>query len=157
MKLSTAVPRPGWLLVGGSLLAALGLARPAFGPSGPTQGGSQEPPDPPTQTIAMGSATADSNNRMIAVTGIDVTGASILYLVDTVNYRLAVYSASSGSEKMQGIKLVGARRIDLDLELDGYYDRSEYDYKKLRQRFVEQGLLPDESASAGLPPGSKKD
>ncbi len=161
-KLSTVVPRPGWLLVGGCLLAALGLARPSLGPlSHPVQGGpgGQEPPDPPTQTfpIAMGSATADSNNRMIAVTGIDVTGASILYLVDTQSQRLAVYQASGGAEKMQGIKLVGARRIDLDFELDGYNDRSAFTYKQLLKTFVDQGLLPDPSAAAGAPAGAKQE
>ena len=32
----------------------------------------------------------------------DITGASILYLVDTINYRLAVYQANGGSASSQG-------------------------------------------------------
>src|SRR5262245_37553305 len=134
------VPAPssqaGWILVAGLALAAIGLAR------GP-QGAPNSPPtaaDLPPNLPALGNA--DSNNRMIAVTGMDITGASILYLVDTVDYRLAVYQASGGSESTQGVKLVGARRIDLDLQLDGLNDKSQYSYKKLREEFQKKGLLP---------------
>jgi hypothetical protein len=143
MQRTSVTLSSGWLLAAGVSLAALGLARtPQNGGQGgqggtpPTQGTTQALPLTPT------GATADSNNRMIAVTGIDVTGTSILYLVDTVNYRLAVYQASGGSASTQGLKLVGARRIDLDLQLDGLNDKSDYSYKKLRQMFEEQGLLP---------------
>lgn len=125
----------GWILAAGFALAAIGLAQ---GPSGP-------PPTPPTTTrpalTTPSVANADSNNRMIAVTGMDLTGSSILYLVDTVNYRLAVYQATGGSESTQGIKLVGARRIDLDMQLDGLNDKSTFKYKDLREQFVKKGLL----------------
>jgi hypothetical protein len=156
MASTTRPSSPGWLLAAGLALAALGLARaPQGGGSGGGQGGGQGG-GPPTQVLPMsaGAATADSNNRMIAVTGIDVTGASILYLVDTVNYRLAVYQASGGSASTQGVKLVGARRIDLDLLLDGLNDKSDYSYKKLRQMFEEQGLLTpaQDGAGAVVPP-----
>jgi len=73
---------------------------------------------------------------MIAVTGIDLTGTSILYLVDTEKKQLAIYQATGGSESMQGVKLVGARRIDLDLQLEGFNDRSQYPYDELEQRFA---------------------
>lgn len=82
-------------------------------------------------------ATADSNGKMIAVTGIDLTGSSILYLVDTENRQLAVYQASGGADSTQGIKLVGARRIDLDLKLYGFNDKSEYSFEELEKRFAE--------------------
>lgn len=82
-------------------------------------------------------ANADSNRSMIAVTGIDLTGSSILYLIDTENRQLAVYQASGGTDSMQGIKLVGARKIDLDLKLEGYNDRSEYTYEELEKKFAE--------------------
>jgi len=141
-----------WLLTAGVALAALGLARtPQNGGNqgGGQGGGNQGGTGVVTQALPMtpSGATADSNNRMIAVTGIDVTGTSILYLVDTVNFRLAVYQASGGSASTQGIKLVGARRIDLDLQLDGLNDKSDYPYKKLRQMFEEQGLLPQSAPS----------
>lgn len=87
-------------------------------------------------------ATADSNRTMIAVTGIDLTGSSILYLVDTENRQLAVYQASGGSDSMQGIKLVGARKIDLDLKLEGFNDKSQYSYEDLERKFAEIDRAP---------------
>jgi len=133
-----SAPSVGGLLVAGLALAALGFARAPQGGTPPTN--EQETQSFPPLTPA--SATADSNNRMVAVTGVDITGASILYLVDTVNYRLAVYQANGGSSNSQGLKLIGARRIDLDLQLDGLNDKSDYSYKDLRAMFIEQGLLP---------------
>ena len=83
--------------------------------------------------IAQQSAgmSADSNNRMIAVTGVDITGQSVMYLVDTVSKQLAVYQASGGAAGTHSIKLVGARRIDLDLQLEGLNDKTEVDGKSL--------------------------
>lgn len=130
---------PGWLLVAGCVLTALGLARP------PQDGVTQADPVP---TLNAGGSTADSNDRMIAVTGVDITGASILYLVDTENLRLAVYQATGGTASMQNVRLIGARRIDLDLQLDGLNDKSEFSYKELRKLFDDQGLLPAGEAPA---------
>jgi hypothetical protein len=129
----------GWLLVAALGLCALGMARssPQQTPPPPAQ----QPPK--TQIVPVATAaTADSNNRMIAVTGTDITGASILYLVDTVNNRLAVYQAQGGADGSRGLSFLGARRIDLDLQLDGWNDRSEWTYKKLKDEFSKQGLLP---------------
>jgi len=39
--------------------------------------------------------------------------------------------------------LVGARKIDLDLQLEGYNDRSEYDYRGLRKLFEHRGEKED--------------
>jgi len=128
----------GWLVVAGFALAALGLARAQ----------NQDPKDPkkpttPTQPMMSvpSVATADSNGHMIAVTGTDITGASILYLVDTQNYQLAIYQATGGGDSTQGVKFVGARRIDLDMQLFGFNDRSEWSYKELRDKFEAGGLL----------------
>ena len=129
------------LLVVGCVLAAVGLARSPQGPGSQNQGQTQSPGRALPQIT--GGATADSNGRMIAVTGVDVTGASILYLVDTLSNRLVVYQASGGSESSQGLRLIGARRIDLDLELDGFNDKSEYTYKRLKEEFSKKGLLKD--------------
>lgn len=136
-----------FLLAGGSLLALAGLAAEpaAFAPQGTGTGTGTPGTGGQTQVPTSGGyATADSNGRMIAVTGIDITGASILYLVDTENPHLAVYQASGGSGSTQGVRLVGARRIDLDLMLDGLNDKSEFGYKDLEERFAEKGILPDE-------------
>jgi hypothetical protein len=143
-------PSVGGLLVAGLALAALGFA-------GARQGGTPPTNEQETETfpqLTPASATADSNNRMVAVTGVDITGASILYLVDTVNYRLAVYQANGGSSNSQGVRLLGARRIDLDLQLDGLNDKSDYSYKDLRRLFTEQGLLPPTAEASPALPGA---
>ena len=95
-----------------------------------------------TQVLpAMGiGSSSDSNNRMIAVTGVDLTGQSILYLVDTESQMLCVYQASGGSKSTRGIRFVGARRIGYDLQLDGFNDKTESNgsplgYKDLKQMF----------------------
>jgi hypothetical protein len=79
-------------------------------------------------------ATSDSNGRMIAVTGIDVTGTSVLYVIDTVEKRLSVYQADGGGKSTSGVRWVGARNIGYDFEVDGWNDRSEVSYKDLRDR-----------------------
>lgn len=88
-----------------------------------------------------GYGSADSNDRMIAVTGVDLTGSSILYVIDTQARQLAVYQANGGGSATQSVKLVGARRIDLDLQLYGYKDESEHTYEALEKKFVDSGLL----------------
>jgi hypothetical protein len=129
-------PPHAWVLAAGLVLATLGLAAPQQGQEGEER--------PPTMPQAPAGAVADSNNRMIAVTGVDITGASVLYLIDTIDYRLAVYQATGGAETTQGIKLIGARRIDLDLKLHGLNDRSQYTYEALREQFAAKGLLDEE-------------
>lgn len=84
-------------------------------------------------------ATSDSNSQMIAVTGVDRTGASVLYLVDTQAKQLAVYQASGGTASSTGLKLIGARRLDLDLQLYGFNDKSEYSYRDLEKQFNKSG------------------
>jgi hypothetical protein len=118
--------RTAGILIAGGLLAALGYA---LGQDGGVPGGQTVVPTSP------GGATADSNGSMIAVTGTDMTGAMVLYVIDTDTKHLAVYQASAGAKSSQGIRLVAARRIGLDLELDGYNDRSEHSYKELRDLF----------------------
>ena len=126
--------RHGAILLAGCVLAIVGLAlEPKAGPQGNNTGGGTSPGVVRTSLPAV--ATADSNSQMIAVTGIDLTGASILYLVDTQNRQLAIYQASSGSEATQGVKLVGARKIDLDLQIEGFNDKSQFSHEELEKRF----------------------
>jgi hypothetical protein len=77
---------------------------------------------------------------MIAVTGTDITGSCVLYLIDTESKQLAVYQASGGTKSLRGVELVGARRIDLDLQLEGYNDKSEYSYAELDKQFQKSGV-----------------
>lgn len=143
MKITRFLNGHGAILLAGFGLAAIGLAiepaRPRLAIPQGTGGG--DPEDPPSQLPELPHlpvmGNSDSNNSMIAVTGIDVTGSSILYLVDTVNRQLAVYQANGGSASTQGVKLVGARRIDLDLQLNGWNDRSEYSFEDLEKKFAE--------------------
>lgn len=100
-------------------------------------GGTTVTPQPQIRQTLPAIGNADSNGTMIAVTGIDLTGSSILYLVDTERRQLAVYQASGGTDSMQGLKLVGARKIDLDLQLEGFNDKSEYSFEELQKRFDE--------------------
>jgi hypothetical protein len=124
----------GWLLVFGFGLTALGLFTE---PAEPRQ---QDPPvvDPGPATFSPSTSsfgTADSNDQMIAVTGIDVTGSSILYVIDTQHRQLAVYQANSGSATTMGLRFVAGRNIDLDLQVWGYNDKSEHSYRQMVEQF----------------------
>ena len=140
---------PAWLLVAGLALLCAGLLLEGAAFAAP-----QDPANPPDgggQGIPMSTspafATADSNGSMIAVTGLDVTGSSILYLVDAERRALSVYQATGGTPSMMKLEWVGARNIDLDLRVDGFNDQSEYKYKQLADMFGES----DEGAQASLP------
>jgi hypothetical protein len=137
MNLRTLTHSRTAILAAGVLVGALATILPA---ASSRQSQDDTPPrrDIVAQPLAMPAfGTSDSNGAMIAVTGIDVTGSSILYLIDTKGRHIAVYQANGGSESTQGLKLVGARRIDLDLELEGYFDKSEYPYRDLQKKFSE--------------------
>jgi hypothetical protein len=126
-----------WILVAGLALAAAAFA---YEPLAQTQAVNQMP-------FSSVGGNADSNNRMIAVTGMDVTGQSILYLVDTVSNHIAIYQANGGAPSTQGVKFVGARNIGLDLELDGFNDKTVSNgramtYKDLEKEFEKNDLLP---------------
>jgi hypothetical protein len=90
-------------------------------------------------------------NGFVAVTGSYGVGTSVLYLIDTVNRQLAVYEARGGSAEQRRVMLVGARRIDLDLQLQGYNDRSEFEYKELDDMFQKRGRK-DHDVRTGLEP-----
>ena len=133
----------GWLLVAGFVLAAFGLVARSQG---------EQETDPPETTtgattslpISQAYGTADSNGSMIAVTGVDVTGGSLLYLIDTEGRHLSIYQATGGTKSTMNVKWVGARNIDLDLQVDGWNDKSDYPYKKLAEEFAGGGSLEDE-------------
>jgi hypothetical protein len=129
MKSTRERNRAGWMLLAGFVLACLGLVAESQVSTGNL---------PPGRSASYlpGYATADSNGTMIAVTGIDITGGSILYLIDTEAKQLAAYQATGGSASTMGVKFVGGRNIALDLQVDGYNDKSEYSYKELAERFA---------------------
>ncbi len=96
-----------------------------------------------------GSASA---NGFLAVTGSYGVGTSVLYLIDTKTRQLAVYEARGGSAEQRRVVLVGARRIDLDLQLRGYNDRSEYEYDRLEELFTKRGRKEPGELGTGLEP-----
>jgi NADPH-dependent 2,4-dienoyl-CoA reductase/sulfur reductase-like enzyme len=123
------------------------------------------PPDPhpppdaaadsqPVVVTEDGGGGAASNNGFVAVTGSYGVGTSVLYLVDTVNRQLAVYEARGGGMDQRRIVLVGARRIDLDLQLRSYNDRSEYEYDRLERLFQRGGKTADPDVKTGLEPAN---
>ncbi len=127
---------PAWILCAGLALIGLGLVAES------QTGGNPNNPGQTTSTpfpLSPGFGTSDSNNQMIAVTGVDVTGGSLLYLIDTQSRHISVYTAQGGTQSTSNIKWVGGRNIDLDLQVDGFNDKSEISYKDLAKRFSESG------------------
>jgi hypothetical protein len=96
---------------------------------------------------------AVSANGFLAVTGSYGVGTSVLYLVDTENRQLAVYEARGGALAQRRIVLVGARRIDLDLQLHGYNDRSEYEYSDLLKLFEKRDRKAGSAPAVQVPGG----
>lgn len=138
----------------GSLLAqGRGPTNP--GPTRPQPGQADPNAAPPTVVVEDGGQTASYGGDFLAVTGSYGVGTSVLYLVDTKSRQLAVYEARGGSEAQRRLVLVGARKIDLDLMLEGYNDRSEYDYRRLRRVFENRGNN-DPEVSTGLEPRDGK-
>lgn len=113
-----------------------------------------------TLVFESGSTGSASSDGFLAVTGSYGIGTQVLYLVDTKKRQLAVYEARGGSSGSRRVALIGARRIDLDLELEGYNDNSEFSYAELTRKFekarggvpaatgAELGAKPEASAEA---------
>jgi hypothetical protein len=130
-------------------------------------GGSSGSTTPPTGTGTPGEAAplvwesgsggSASAGGIIAVTGSYGVGTSVLYVIDAKTRQLAVYEARGGSRSGRRVVLVGARRIDLDLQLEGYRDESEHSYEELRKRFGDAGLLGPGGSSKGISAPSKFD
>ncbi len=124
---------PAWILAAGLTLVSLGLV---------SESQTTNPPQGNQTTVvplSSGFGTSDSNGDMIAVTGVDVTGGSLLYLIDTRTRHLSVYQAQGGTASTSNVRWVGGRNIDLDFQVDGFNDKSDYSYKELARRFAESG------------------
>ncbi len=98
-----------------------------------------------------GRSGTDSNSDMIAVTGEYGNGTSVLWVIDTKSKQLAAYRSMNGST----IELVGARRIEHDLKLVAYRDRTSDAYSplNLEKRYLDyrKGRV-DSSSPAGAAP-----
>ena len=60
-------------------------------------------------------------------------------MIDTESKQLAVYQAQGGTSSTMNVKFIGGRRIDLDLQVYGYNDESDYSYEELQQEFERNG------------------
>ena len=103
-----------------------------------------------------GGGSAVSNNGFMAVTGSYGIGTSVLYLFDTNNKQLLVYEARGGTQSMRRLILVGARRIDLDLQLIDYNDESEYTRSDLARMFSSGKAKKPKPAAVTAPGGLKR-
>ena len=87
---------------------------------------------------------------MIAVTGLDLTGQSVLYLVDTQEMQLACYQATGGAGGTQGVRLVNLKEGDklVSLEVVSEADLEKY-AAEARERPVATTPVADDAAEAG--------
>lgn len=138
---SAATATPALLLPSGFPVAGPSTAGSLAANQDGNQAGTQSGLRPIPMTA--NGMSADSNNRMIAVTGVDITGQSVLYLIDTIDKQLAVYQASGGAPGTNSVRLVGARRIDLDLQLSGFNDKTETGGKSLTYEDLEKKFSKD--------------
>jgi hypothetical protein len=85
--------------------------------------------------------SSDGGRRYVAVTGPYQEGVSVLYVLDQVDQRLAVYEARGGAANSRRVALVGVRNVALDTELDGYNDESDYSFKDLEELLERRGVV----------------
>ena len=145
-----------WSAEGGGRLHASRGGEVLEMPQNPGQApGNPLPTEPTEGPLVFGGDSGQSAaaNGVIAVTGSYGVGTSVLYVLDTKSGQLAVYEAKGGSPGSRRLVLVGARRIDLDLQLEGYNDESEFSYRDLAQRF-ERVRSADPSAAGSGATGS---
>jgi hypothetical protein len=137
-----------------ALLSAQGRGGPINPPPPAPAPGTGAPAPEATMVYPDDGGQAVAGHGFLAVTGSYGIGTSVLYLVDTERRQLAVYEARGGAGAQRRIVLVGARKIDLDLQLEGYNDQSEYDYSGLRELFRKRGRKDLEPRTGLENPGS---
>lgn len=86
--------------------------------------------------------SADGGRRYVAVTGPYQDGVSLLYVLDQKADRLMVYEGKGGAANSREVGLVGVRNINLDSQLDGFNDDSEYSYQELAELLQRRGVIP---------------
>jgi hypothetical protein len=112
------------------------------------------------QEAHAGSGTADSNGRMIAVTGEYGNGTTVLWLVDTEERRISAYRSRDG----KSIEWIGARHVEWDFKVEGYHDESALSAEKLRREWerhalktpVEDPKKPEKAESTTTPKSGER-
>jgi hypothetical protein len=87
-----------------------------------------------SRTGSFTGSDSNSNNRFVAVTTPIGSGESVTFVLDAETEQMAVYRFLRGS----GLMLVAARKIDYDLKLSGFNDRSEYSREELKALFEKE-------------------
>lgn len=82
---------------------------------------------------ARSDAPAGSEGGTLLVTSSFGAASALLFVVDTQSRTLAGYEAIPGSDG--GLRLLGARKISLDLQLAKYQDLSEWSYRELQEQY----------------------
>ena len=85
-------------------------------------------------TTAPTASDSNSNNRFVAVTTPIGSGESALFLIDSKKEQVAVYRFS----RNKGLAFLAARKIDYDLKIDGYEDKSEFTRAELKREYEKQ-------------------
>lgn len=99
--------------------------------------------------------TATSDDFVVA-TGTAAHGGALLFVLNTRTRVLNVYEAEGGSRATRGVTFVASRKIERDLYVTGYNDKSEYSYQDLVERFrVEESRSRDADDSAPAPAGNR--
>jgi hypothetical protein len=88
--------------------------------------------------------SGDSGRRYVAVTGNYSPDVALLYVLDQETQHLVVYEAKGGASNSHELKLVGARNIELDTQLDGFNDKSDFSHKALERQFLKSGIPLEE-------------
>ena len=70
----------------------------------------------------------------MAVTTPIGSGESALFLLDSKREQIAVYRYS----RNKGLAFMAARKIDYDLKIDGYEDKSAFSRSKLKREYEKQ-------------------
>jgi hypothetical protein len=78
------------------------------------------------------SREAAADTRPLMVTSTLGATSAILFILDPTTSNLAAYEAMPGENG--GLRLLGARKVEHDLELKKYRDRSEYSFDDLAER-----------------------
>ena len=85
-------------------------------------------------TTGPTASDSNSNNRFVAVTTPIGSGESALFVLDSEREQITVYRYS----RNRGLKFLAARKIDYDLKIDGYEDKSDYSRSKLKLQYEKQ-------------------
>ena len=85
-------------------------------------------------TTGPTASDSNSNNRFVAVTTPIGSGESALFLIDAEREQITVYRYT----RNKGLAFLAARKIDYDLKINGYEDKSDYSRDKLRREYEKQ-------------------